>query len=98
MWTYAHTKYEQMFVKTQMRWCASGLMADILIIMDNLTLRDKPEAVKANLVALGTYVCAWRKLHHLTAEALADRANVSRGTLRGIEQGTGAASAANLVA
>lgn len=39
----------------------------------------------------------WRKLNRLTAAQVADRANISRETLRAIEQGRGTASTENLL-
>ncbi|WP_075200957.1 helix-turn-helix domain-containing protein [Leucobacter celer] len=44
------------------------------------------------LIAIGANITRWRKLQGLSASALADRAYVTRATLRGIEQGTGTAS------
>ncbi len=39
----------------------------------------------------------WRKLNRLTTAQVAERANVSRETLRAIEQGKGTASTENLL-
>ena len=39
----------------------------------------------------------WRKLNRLTAAQVAERANISRETLRAIEQGKGTASTENLL-
>ena len=39
----------------------------------------------------------WRKLNRLTTAQVAERANVSRATLRAIEQGKGTASTENLL-
>ena len=63
---------------------------------------DKPErmtplAVKRALRVLGEHVSNWRKLNRLTAAQVAERANVSRDTLRAIEQGRGTASTENLL-
>jgi len=46
---------------------------------------------------LGEHVSNWRKLNRLTAAQVADRANISRETLRAIEQGKGTASTENLL-
>lgn len=39
----------------------------------------------------------WRELNRLTAAQVAERANISRETLRAIEQGNGTASTENLL-
>lgn len=36
---------------------------------------------------IGTQVAAWRKLQNLTAQQVAERANISRDTLRRLEHG-----------
>jgi transcriptional regulator with XRE-family HTH domain len=46
---------------------------------------------------LGQHVAAWRKLQRVTAAQLADRAGITRDTLRSIEQGRGTASSENLL-
>jgi transcriptional regulator with XRE-family HTH domain len=63
---------------------------------------DKPErmtplAVNRAMRVLGEHVSNWRKLNRLTAAQVAERANVSRDTLRAIEQGKGTASTENLL-
>jgi transcriptional regulator with XRE-family HTH domain len=45
---------------------------------------------------MGTHVATWRKLQRLTAAQLAERAGISKDTLRSIEQGKGTASTENL--
>jgi transcriptional regulator with XRE-family HTH domain len=55
-----------------------------------------PLAVARSLRQLGTEVATWRKLQRLTAAQLAERAGLSRDTLRSIEQGKGTASTENL--
>lgn len=55
-----------------------------------------PLAVTRALRVLGTHVSDWRKLQRLTAAQVAERADVSRDTLRAIEQGKGTASTENL--
>jgi transcriptional regulator with XRE-family HTH domain len=70
--------------------------------MANMTVVDKPErmtplAVDRAMRVLGEHVSNWRKLNRLTAAQVAERANVSRDTLRAIEQGKGTASTENLL-
>lgn len=36
---------------------------------------------------IGSHLSTWRKLQHLTAAQVAERAGISRGTLRRLEQG-----------
>jgi transcriptional regulator with XRE-family HTH domain len=59
--------------------------------------RVTPLAVERGLRILGEHVSNWRKLNRLTAAQVAERANVSRVTLRAIEQGKGTASTENLL-
>jgi transcriptional regulator with XRE-family HTH domain len=47
---------------------------------------------------LGENVAAMRKVHGLTAELLAERAGITRGTLRSIERGDGSAQLGNVMA
>jgi len=56
-----------------------------------------PLAVSRALRTLGTHVANWRKLQRLTAAQVAERAGISRDTLRVIEQGRGTASTENLL-
>src|ERR1700733_4893731 len=56
-----------------------------------------PLAVSRALRTLGTHVSDWRKLQRLTAAQVAERAGISRDTLRAIEQGKGTASTENLL-
>lgn len=48
-----------------------------------------PVPAKTRLSArrIGAHVTAWRKLQSLTAEQVADRAGISRDTLRSLEKG-----------
>ncbi|MGH3331428.1 MAG: helix-turn-helix transcriptional regulator [Nocardioidaceae bacterium] len=39
---------------------------------------------------MGEHLATWRRLRHLTAEQVADRAGVSRGTVHRLESGQGA--------
>lgn len=55
-----------------------------------------PLSVKRGLRQLGVHVSTWRKLQRTTAAMVAERAGISRDTLRAIEQGTGTASSENL--
>ena len=59
--------------------------------------RVTPLAVERALRILGEHVSNWRKLNRLTAAQVAERANISRETLRAIEQGKGTASTENLL-
>jgi DNA-binding XRE family transcriptional regulator len=45
-----------------------------------------PLSVARALRVLGTHVSNWRKLNRLTAAQVAERAGISRDTLRAIEQ------------
>jgi transcriptional regulator with XRE-family HTH domain len=46
---------------------------------------------------MGEHFAAWRKLLGLTEEQLADRAGVSRGTVRRLEHGSGGVSLENVL-
>src|SRR3984885_13494264 len=63
----------------------------------NKAERVTPLAVERGLRILGEHVSNWRKLNRLTAAQVAERANISRETLRAIEQGKGTASTENLL-
>lgn len=63
----------------------------------NKAERVTPLAVKRALRVLGEHVSNWRKLNRLTTAQVAERANISRETLRAIEQGKGTASTENLL-
>jgi transcriptional regulator with XRE-family HTH domain len=56
-----------------------------------------PLSVGRSLRVLGTHVSNWRKLNRLTAAMVAERAGISRDTLRAIEQGKGTVSTENLM-
>jgi transcriptional regulator with XRE-family HTH domain len=56
-----------------------------------------PLSVERSLRTLGQHVAAWRKLQRVTAAQLAERAGITRDTLRSIEQGKGTASSENLL-
>lgn len=56
-----------------------------------------PLSVERALRVLGTHVSNWRKLNRLTAAMVAERAGISRDTLRAIEQGKGTVSTENLL-
>ena len=56
-----------------------------------------PIPVGRALRVLGEHVSTWRKLNRLTAAQVAERANISRDTLRAIEQGRGTVSTENLL-
>ena len=55
-----------------------------------------PLVVSRSLRLTGEQIVTWRKLQGLTAEQVAERAGISRNTLRSIEKGTGNASSENL--
>jgi transcriptional regulator with XRE-family HTH domain len=63
----------------------------------NLDRAVVPLAVARALRVLGTHVSDWRKLQRLTTAQVAERAGISRDTLRAIEQGKGTASTENLL-
>ncbi len=46
---------------------------------------------------LGAHLTAWRKLQSLTAETVADRAGISRPTLRAVEHGSPTVSMASFL-
>ena len=50
--------------------------------------------VAGRAVELGEHLAAWRKLLNLTTTQVAERAGVTRKTLRAIENGTGGATLA----
>jgi len=49
--------------------------------------RVLPVRVQHGAIEIGHHIMTWRKLQNLTAEQVAERANVSRTTLRRLEQG-----------
>lgn len=49
--------------------------------------RPLPVRVRRSAVEIGDHLVAWRKLQGLTAEQVADRAGMSRTTLRRLEHG-----------
>lgn len=55
-----------------------------------------PISVERSLRTLGQHVATWRRLQRITAAQLAERAGITRDTLRSIEQGKGTASSENL--
>jgi transcriptional regulator with XRE-family HTH domain len=71
-------------------------MHDVVSIREPRKTTVAPIAVVRSLRQLGTHVATWRKLQRLTAAQLAERAGVSKDTLRSIEQGKGTASTENL--
>lgn len=60
-------------------------------------LRASPRRERLQ-VELGRNIGRWRRINQLSATELADRASVTRATLRGIEAGTGAARVDSLLA
>lgn len=49
--------------------------------------RPVPARTRLSAQRMGAHISAWRKLQSLTAEQVADRAGISRVTLRKLEQG-----------
>jgi transcriptional regulator with XRE-family HTH domain len=68
-----------------------------MTIMAGIKESVTPLAVGRGLRLLGEHLSTWRKLQRLTAAQVADRAGISRDTLRTIEQGKGTASTENLL-
>ena len=56
-----------------------------------------PPPIRRALRSLGEDVVTWRKLRGLTQAQLADRSDVSRGTLVRLEKGDGGVSTENLL-
>ncbi len=56
-----------------------------------------PVPVVRALADIGDHVRTWRKLNGLTAELTAERAGISRQTLRAIETGAGTVSTENFL-
>jgi transcriptional regulator with XRE-family HTH domain len=50
-------------------------------------MRTIPARTRLGAKAIGEYLTTWRKLQHLTAQQVAERADISRGTLRRLENG-----------
>lgn len=52
-------------------------------------MATRPVPVRTRIAAeqIGEHLLAWRKLQGLTAEQVAERAGISRGTLRRLESG-----------
>ena len=48
---------------------------------------ELPVRVQRGAAEIGRHLVTWRKLQHLTAEQVAERANVTRTTLRRLEHG-----------
>nr|WP_129667665.1 helix-turn-helix transcriptional regulator [Phytoactinopolyspora endophytica] len=49
--------------------------------------RPTSARVRISAARIGSHLTAWRKLQGLTAEQVAERAGISRGTLRRLENG-----------
>ena len=55
-------------------------------------MANKSFRTSAELASFGLSIRRWRAIHSLTANQVAQRANISRDTLRSIENGTGTPS------
>ncbi len=52
-----------------------------------MAVRQAPLRVRQAAEDVGEQLSAWRRMHDLTAVQVAERANISRDTLRRLEQG-----------
>lgn len=52
-----------------------------------MSKRPLPVKVRQSALTIGDQLVTWRKLQHLTAEQVAERAGVDRKTLRRLEHG-----------
>ncbi|GAA3578030.1 hypothetical protein GCM10022197_39210 [Microlunatus spumicola] len=52
-----------------------------------MTRRESPVRVRRGAEEIGRHLVTWRKLQNLTAEQVAERADVTRTTLRRLEHG-----------
>lgn len=52
-----------------------------------MAVKQTPLRVTRAAADVGTQLAAWRKLQNLTAQQVAERANISRDTLRRLEHG-----------
>lgn len=53
----------------------------------DIMARPTPARTRISAARIGSHLTSWRKLQGLTAEQVADRAGISRGTLRRLENG-----------
>lgn len=58
----------------------------------------KSRFLEADLLVFGENITRWRRLHGLTAQMVAERAGITRPTLRSIERGDGTARLENVFA
>lgn len=56
-----------------------------------------PISVERSLRQFGVHISTWRKLQRITADELAERAGVSRGTVYALEHGRGNPSLTNVL-
>ncbi len=65
-----------------------------MVTVNEKTSARRPRSTRISVAALrvGEHLVAWRKLQGLTAQQLADRAGISRPTLRRLEHGDPAVS------
>src|SRR5208283_190573 len=71
-------------------------MATMKVVSSSDREAVTPLAVARALRLMGTHVSNWRKLQRLTAAQVAERAGISRDTLRAIELVKGTANTENL--
>lgn len=62
-------------------------MSTMLTVGSEMARRELPVRVQRGAAEIGRHLVTWRKLQNLTAEQVAERANVSRTTLRRLEHG-----------
>lgn len=60
-------------------------------------VRGKSIRRQQDMVRLGDCIRRWRKLHRLTTQMVAERAGITRDTLRAIENGDGGVRLENVV-
>lgn len=60
-------------------------------------MTDRPVRIQRAAADIGTQLGAWRRMQDLTAVQVADRADISRDTLRRLEHGDPAVSMGNVL-
>ncbi|CAN5596836.1 helix-turn-helix transcriptional regulator [soil metagenome] len=59
--------------------------------------KSNPLPVRRAVSDVGSHLAAWRKMQNLTAQQVAERANISRDTLRRLEHGDPGVSLATVL-